>query len=137
LIIVSPKKSFMKFIVLLGRILFSVQFISPFYKLVSGKLTGYAASAGVPYASIAVPLAGVIALLGGLFILLGFKAKLGGWLIVLFLLPVTFYMHAFWKAPDPANAQMMHFMSNMAVLGAALIIAYFGSGQLSLSHSKR
>jgi putative oxidoreductase len=128
----------MKFIVLLGRILFSVQFISPFYKLVSGNLTGYAASAGVPYASIAVPLAGVIALLGGLFILLGFKAKLSGWLIVLFLLPVTLYMLAFWKIPEPdKSAQMMHFMSNMALLGAALLIAYFGSGPLSLSRSKR
>ena len=127
----------MKFLVLLGRIFFSIQFISPFYRLISGTLVGYASAAGVPFAAILVPLAGIIALVGGLSILLGFKAKIGGWLIVVFLLPVTLFMHAFWKFPEPAKtAEMMHFMSNFALLGAALLIAYFGSGPLSLSPKK-
>jgi hypothetical protein len=43
----------------------------------------------VPLASIAVPLSGVVAIAGGLSILLGYRAKLGAWLIVLFLIPVT------------------------------------------------
>jgi len=34
---------------------------------------GYAASQGVPLASIAVPLSGVLAILGGLSILLGYR----------------------------------------------------------------
>jgi len=39
----------------------------------------------VPLAAIAVPLSGVLAIAGGLSILLGYRAKLGAWLIVLFL----------------------------------------------------
>jgi len=49
----------------------------------------FSASQGVPLASIAVPLSGVVAIAGGLSILLGYRAKLGAWLIVLFLIPVT------------------------------------------------
>ncbi len=94
----------------------------------------YAANHGVPAASIAVPLAGVIALLGGLSILLGFKAKHGAWLIVIFLVPVTFMIHNFWTVTEPMMRQMqqINFMKNLSMLGAALLIAHFGSGPLSV-----
>jgi len=49
----------------------------------------FSASQGVPLASIAVPLSGVVAIAGGLSIFAGLSAKLGPWLIVLFLIPVT------------------------------------------------
>jgi putative oxidoreductase len=76
----------------------------------------------------------VIALVGGLSILLGYKAKYGAWLIVLFLAPVSFMMHNFWTYTDPMQMQMqmVMFMKNMSMLGAALLIAHFGSGPLSL-----
>ncbi len=95
---------------------------------------GYAASHGVPLASIAVPLSGMIALAGGLSILLGYRARWGAWLIVLFLVPVTVMMHNFWAVADPNAAQMQHimFMKNLSMLGAALMITHFGSGPLSL-----
>src|SRR2546425_8385235 len=70
----------------------------------SAGYVGYAAQAGLPAPGLLVPLSGVIAILGGLSITLGYKAKIGGWLIVLFLVPVTLKMHAFWAVPDP----MMH-----------------------------
>jgi len=53
----------------------------------------FSASQGVPLASIAVPLSSVVAIAGGLSILLGYRAKLGAWLIVLFLIPVTLMLH--------------------------------------------
>jgi uncharacterized membrane protein YphA (DoxX/SURF4 family) len=43
-----------------------------------------------------VPLAGVLSIVGGFSILLGYRAKVGAWLIVLFLIPVTVLMHKFW-----------------------------------------
>jgi putative oxidoreductase len=100
---------------------------------------GYATSQGVPLASIAVPLAGLIALTGGLSILLGYRARLGAWLIVLFLVPVTVMMHNFWAVTDPNAAQMQQimFMKNLSMLGAALMIAHFGSGPLSLDDRKK
>ncbi|HXL56497.1 MAG TPA: DoxX family protein [Chitinophagaceae bacterium] len=123
----------MKYIVLLGRILFSAMFlISAPHHFTSGVI-GYASKYGVPAASFLVPFAGILALLGGISILLGYKAKLGAWLIVLFLIPVTFMMHAFWKETDPMQTQMqmINFMKNLSMLGGALLITYFGAGPLS------
>ena len=124
----------MKYIVLLGRILYSAMFLKAAPGHFTGGMLGYASAAGVPAPSFLVPFAGVLALLGGISILLGFKAKWGAWLIVLFLIPVTFMMHAFWKGTDPMQIQMqmVNFMKNLSMLGAALLIAYFGSGPLSL-----
>ena len=124
----------MKYVVLLGRILFAFMFTQVYRSHFSSMGIGYAESYGVPLASMAVPLSGVIAILGGLMIAFGFKAKLGAWLIVIFLVPVTLYMHRFWGVSDPmmAMAQAANFWKNVSMLGGALIIAYFGSGPLSL-----
>ena len=102
------------------------------------KTIGYAASHGVPLASLAVPLSGAIVFVGALSILLGYKARYGAWLVVLFLVPVTLSMHNFWAVPDPAAAgiQQIMFMKNLSMLGAALMIAHFGSGPFSLDKGK-
>lgn len=124
----------MKAIILIGRILFSFIFLqSVIFHFTPGAIS-YAGSAGVPYPSIVVPLSGVMACAGAISIILGFKAKVGAWLIILFLIPVTFYMHAFWKIADPVQAQVQTamFMKNLSMLGGAFILAYFGSGPLSL-----
>jgi putative oxidoreductase len=95
---------------------------------------GYAAQAGVPAPGLLVPLSGVIATLGGLSVTLGYKAKIGAWLLVLFLVPVTLTMHAFWAVTDPMmhGMQMAMFMKNVSLLGAALLLTHFGAGPLSL-----
>jgi putative oxidoreductase len=119
---------------LLGRILYSAIFIMSGPNHFRAQTIAYAAAQGVPLARIAVPLSGIIALLGGLSIALGYRAKLGAWLIVLFLVPVTLVMHRFWGLSDPQVVQLQQamFMKNVALLGAALIIARVGSGPLSL-----
>ena len=124
----------MKFIVLAGRILYSFIFVMASLGHFSKPTIGYAASQGVPLADIAVPLSGLLALLGGLSIAFGYKARWGAWLIVLFLVPVTVMMHRFWGLPDAqvAMIQQIMFMKNVSMTGAALLIAYFGSGPLSL-----
>lgn len=85
-----------------------------------------------------MPLSGVIALIGSLSILLGYRAKLGAWLIVIFLIGVT-PLHKFWGVSDPMmqQLQMAMFMKNIAVLGGALLITQFGSGPWSLDNRKR
>jgi len=55
----------------------------------SGQTIAYAASQGVPLPSILVPFSGLLALVGGLSILLGYRAKIGAWLIAVFLVGVT------------------------------------------------
>lgn len=124
----------MRFAVLLGRILYSFIFILSALGHFSKEAINFAASQGVPMPQFLVPLSGVIAFLGGVSILLGFKAKLGAWLLVIFLVPVTFMMHKFWMIADPMmmSFQQAMFAKNLSMLGGALIIAYFGSGPLSL-----
>ena len=122
------------FVVLLGRFFFVLIFLLSGPNHFSKQTIAYAASQGVPLASVAVPLSGLIALLGGLSILLGYRAKIGAWLIVLFLVPVTLLLHKFWGISDPtiAQMQMIMFMKNVSILGGALLISQFGAGPFSL-----
>jgi putative oxidoreductase len=57
-------------------------------------------------------------------------------MIVAFLIPTSFMMHNFWTLKDPTAKMhdMVQFNKNLALLGAALLIAYFGSGPFSLQH---
>ncbi|HEX4892061.1 MAG TPA: DoxX family protein [Hyphomicrobiaceae bacterium] len=128
----------MRYIALLGRIFYSSIFIMANLFHFSGQSIAHAAAEGVPMAGILVPLSGIIGLAGGFSILLGYKAKWGAWILALFLVPVTLMMHKFWAAADP-QAAMMHqimFMKNVSMLGAALMIAHFGAGPLSLDARK-
>ncbi len=120
-------------VVLLGRLLFVLIFLMAGLSHFSGQTIAFAASQGVPLASIAVPLSGVIALVGALSILLGYRAKIGAWLIAFFLVAVT-PMHKFWGIADPMmhQMQMVMFMKNLAMLGGALLISQFGAGPWSL-----
>ena len=121
-------------IALLGRLLFALIFLMSSPMLFSAQTIAYASSQGVPLASIAVPLSGVIALAGGLSILLGYRARIGAWLIVLFLAAVTPMMHNFWTVADPTMHQMQFimFMKNLSMLGGALFISQTGAGPWSL-----
>ena len=121
-------------VVVLGRFFYVLIFLMAGSNHFSKQTIAYAASQGVPLASIAVPLSGVLAIAGGLSILLGYRAKLGAWLIVVFLIPVTLMLHKFWTVTDPmmAQIQMILFMKNVAMLGGALLISQFGAGPFSL-----
>jgi putative oxidoreductase len=129
----------MKIIPLIGRIFFSFIFLLAVFNHFSGKTIAYASSQKVPFASWLVPVSGIIATLAGISILLGYKAKLGAWLIVLFLVPVTLMMHNFWAMTDPMmrQMQMAMFLKNISMLGAALLITYFGAGPFSIDAKSR
>jgi putative oxidoreductase len=122
-----------------GRALFAAIFILSSFHHFSAGTIAYAAQHHVPLASVAVPLSGVVALVGGLSILLGFHARIGAWLVVLFLVLVTPAMHDFWNVADPMMRadQMAHFLKNVALLGGALLIAYYGSGPVSVDEPRR
>ena len=121
-------------VVVWGRLFFALIFLFAAPNHFTKQTIAFSASQGVPLASIAVPLSGVVAIAGGLSILLGYRAKLGAWLIVLFLIPVTLMLHKFWTVTDPmmAQIQMILFMKNVSMLGGALLISQFGAGPFSL-----
>jgi putative oxidoreductase len=126
-------------VVLLGRLLFALIFLMAGPNHFSGQTIAYAASQGVPMASIAVPLSGVLALVGGLSILLGYRVRIGAWLIALFLVGVTPMMHNFWTVTDPMmhQMQMVMFMKNVSMLGGALLISQLGAGPWSLDNRRK
>ena len=109
-----------------GRILFGGYFVmnglNHLTKL--DALAGYAASKRVPWPKPAVAISGLMILLGGAGIALGVKIGWSVALIAVFLIPVTFKMHAYWKINDP-NQKMMeqvNFLKNLALLGAVLMM---------------
>jgi len=124
----------MKYLLIAGRILFSLIFLFTSFGLFKAQTIAFATMKGVPFASILVPFSGIMELVGGLSILIGYRAKTGAWLLVAFLIPVTFTFHQFWTIQDAfaMQAEMASFLRNISMLGAALMIAYFGSGEFSL-----
>src|SRR2546428_7455021 len=86
----------MRYLALVGRLLYSVIFLvsGPFH--FTAQYAGYAAQAGVPAASVLVPLAGVISLAGGVWGLLGGPPQIGAWGLGGFFLP-----------PPPAGDQLL------------------------------
>jgi putative oxidoreductase len=123
-----------RFLVPIGRACFGAIFIKSAPGHFAAQSVAYAAHQGVPLPSILVPLSGVLALLGGVSVLLGYRARIGAWMLVAFLVPVTLMMHNFWAVADPQMAQLQQgmFMKNLSMLGGALLITYFGAGPLSL-----
>ena len=123
----------------LGRALLSAIFIIYGFPHFSAQTIGYAAHHGVPAAGILVPFSGVMAIVGGVSILIGYHAKAGAWLLIVFLLVVTPVMHNFWSATDPGTRALQQgmFMKNLAMMGGAILVAYFGAGPWSVDWSVR
>ena len=81
----------MELLIPIGRLLFSLIFIQNgigHFRQRTG-ITEYARSAGAPFPEIMVPVTGLMILLGGLSVLLGVYARVGAWLLVLFLIPTA------------------------------------------------
>src|SRR5260370_9801377 len=95
----------MDYVVLVVRVFYATIFVMAGLGHFSAGEISYAAQQGVPTARLLVPLSGVIALAGGLSILLGYHARIGAWLLALFLVPVTVMMHNFCALTDPRMAQ--------------------------------
>jgi putative oxidoreductase len=125
-------------VILVGRLLFALIFLTAGPNHFSSQTIAYAASQGVPLASIIVPFSGVMAFVGALSILVGYRARIGAWLIALFLIGVT-PMHKFWGIADPMmqQMQMVMFMKNLSMLGGALLVTQFGSGPWSLDNRQK
>ncbi len=116
----------MPLLFVIGRILLGGYFLQAGYghfKNLS-HMAGYAGSKNVPVPKLAVGFTGLLLLVGGATILLGSWTNLGIYSLILFLIPVTFQMHAFWKDTDE-NQKMnnrINFLKNLALLGALFML---------------
>lgn len=110
---------------LVGRLIVGLYYLfnasNHFFQLKT--LSGYAQSKGVPASNFAVLGSGMLLLIGGLSLITGFQPVLGVTALVIFFVPVTFVMHAFWKIQDPMmrTIEMVNFMKNLALMGSTLM----------------
>ncbi len=80
-------------------------------------------SKNLPSPKIGVILSGILLLLGGLGIIFGVMVEWALGLLVFFLITVSFTMHRFWsESNDSKMIEMVNFMKNMALAGAALAL---------------
>lgn len=118
-------------IALAGRVMFALIF------LLSGvthftNLGDYVAlmPAAIPFRAFWVMLSAVVELAGATLIVTNTRPRLGAWLIVLFLVPVTITVHGvgMMTAPDVQmrTMQTSFFLKGVAMIGAALLITQLG-----------
>ena len=124
----------MRFLFPLGRGLFAFNFVLALPYHFTHEAVQVAAEQGVPLAGVLVPLSGVLALAGGISVAVGYKTRWGAWALVAFLVPVTLWMHAFWRLSNPNTVlvEQVLFLKNLSMLGAALLISQLGPGPVSL-----
>jgi uncharacterized membrane protein YphA (DoxX/SURF4 family) len=116
-----------------GRIMFTlIFFLSGITHFTD--LAGYVElmPAAIPFRPFWVVVSGVVELLGAGMIAANRYPRLGAWLIVLFLVPVTIVVHgvAMATAADPQmqQIQLSFFLKGVAMAGAALLITQLGVG---------
>ncbi len=78
-------------------------------------------------------LSGAIELTGALMIICNWRPRLGGWLIVIFLVPVTIVVHGYEMINADTEViralQQAHFLKGISLTGAALLITQLGVSQ--------
>jgi uncharacterized membrane protein YphA (DoxX/SURF4 family) len=118
-------------IALTGRVMFTLIFFLSGITHFTG-LSDYVAlmPAVIPFRAFWVMISAVVELIGATLIVTRRYPRLGAWLIVLFLIPVTITVHgvAMVTAADPQMRaiQVSFFLKGVAMTGAALLITQLG-----------
>jgi putative oxidoreductase len=124
LVIVSPA------IGIAARILFTlIFFLSGITHFTSMKSYIDLMPAVIPWRAFWVMISAFFELAGAVMILFNWKPRLGGWLIVIFLVPVTIVVHGTGiLSPDPVMSavNVSMFLKGLAMIGCALWITQFG-----------
>lgn len=129
-------------IAILSRLLLAAIFlISPLVNLIPNfsATTSAMQSAGVPMPAILLSVAIAMLIAGSLALIAGYQARWGAFLLLIFLMPATYYFHAPWRAGDAAEAgqQVIHFLKNIGLMGAMLLIMAVGSEPGSIDQVRK
>jgi putative oxidoreductase len=86
--------------------------------------------APIPFREFWVTISAVVELIGAAMILFNYRPRLGAWLIVIFLIPVTIVVHgtAMVTLSDPVmrGVNVSMFLKGLAMIACALFITQFG-----------
>lgn len=115
----------MEAIALIGRIIVGlvVFMFGLNHFMMKEMITSVAESKNAPAPNVTVPLAGIWVAVTGLALVLGIYPTLAAWSLVVWLLVVSFIIHAFWRETDEAEKanQMQTFLKHMAWIGVLLV----------------
>ncbi len=89
----------------------------------------YMASVGMPLTGLFLVAAIIIEIGGGLALLIGFKAPITATILIIYLIPTTLIFHTNFAE----QAQMIHFLKNIAIIGGLLMTISNSLGDLSLN----
>ena len=85
-----------------------------------------------PYPVFWVIISGVVELAGALMILFNWRPRLGAWMLVVFLIPVSIVVHGYEMIHAEGEAmraiQQASFIKGFSLIGAALLITQIGCG---------
>ncbi len=120
----------------LGRVLLSFIFLYEaydsifYYKATKLQMAAY----GIAQSRDLLLVGAILTLLfGGILLLIGYRVRLGGTLVLLYWLPVTFIVHSWWNDPiDVQRYEAIMFMRNLAIAGGVLHVMAHGSGRYSV-----
>ena len=116
----------MNAVFLIARILFALIFLLSAMGHITkaDAMARYAKFKGAPGGKFGVIASGVTMGLGALMVLLGIYGDLGALLVFATLIPISFYMHAFWKESDAQakQADQTSFNKNIGLMGGALAL---------------
>ncbi len=118
--------------VFIGRILMSVIFILSGLRKIFG-FTGTVlqmTSHRIPAAPLLAICAIIIEIGGGLCVLLGYRVRVVGLALVLFLIPTTVIFHTGFVVVQPFD--ITDVLKNLAIMGGLLILSGRGAGEISL-----
>ena len=111
-----------------GRILLASLFvIAGTLKIVGfSEVVGNMDRMGVPFATVAVLIAILVEVGGGLAISIGLHVRPVAVVVAVFTAIATLTAHRFWQAdPVAMQNQLNHFMKNISIIGALLMLAAF------------
>lgn len=116
----------MDIIFLAARILFALLFIFSAIGHItqSEGMAQYAKFTGAPGGRFGVILTGITMGVGALMVAFGVFGDIGALLVALTLLPISIFMHAFWKEADAQAKQndQIQFNKNVGLIGGALAL---------------
>lgn len=126
---------------ILGRILLAAIFLM---SAVMNKIPHFLDTAdrmteqGIPFSPIMLAGAIVFLIVGSTSIILGYRTRFGATLLLIFLIPATYYFHDFWtfKREVDIQLQQIQFMKNIALMGAMLMLIARGAGTHSFDNRR-
>jgi uncharacterized membrane protein YphA (DoxX/SURF4 family) len=112
---------------LVARLLFLVVFVRGGYtgSINLSNTIAIVARTGAPFPSVTVPASQVLQWVGIISVALGIWADIGALCLLLFLIPVTYWTHGYWRLEgQPRQVQTGNFLRNLTYLGGVLLILH-------------